>query len=127
MEMTSKQRSKVKALDISFNQNLSFDILISIMGHLPNLSTLTARNNGWKYLPSNLFLYNKKIKNLDISNNQIQCVRNVFKNLKLKKMAWAENPILVNHVGAKKGKKSQLPKYIAKFNKLDRDLCETEV
>lgn len=43
MEMTSKQRSKVKALDISFNQNLSFDILISIMGHLPNLSTLTGK------------------------------------------------------------------------------------
>lgn len=123
MQLSNKERSKVKSLDVSNNPDLSFPVLMSIMGHLENLSSLVARHNGWKIIPSNLFNLNRKVKSLDITDNDVQCLRNVFKHLKMKKMAFAHNPKLQDLVGAKKGKKSKLVKYIEEFNKMPRDWC----
>jgi len=124
MDMSLKERAKIKAIDVTNNPGLSFEVLMSIIGHLPSLSSLTARHNGWTIIPSNLFANNPKIKNVDISDNEVQCIRNVFKNLKMKKMTFEHNAMLQEAAGgARKGKKSKLAKYIEAWNDLPRDLC----
>ena len=127
MNMPLKDRSKVKSLDISKNPNLPFQNIMAIIGHFPNLSSLTARYNGWKIIPSNFFENNRKVKSLDISSNDIQCLRGVFKNMKMKKMSFGDNEKLQAAVGAKKGKKSKLLKYLETFAKMPKEWCETNL
>ena len=125
MKLTPKERSKIKNLDISKNPNLSIVTLMGIIGHLDNLSSISMRFNGYTQLPANIFENNRKIKSLDVTGNDLICVRGAFKNLKMKKMSFADNDVLIKAAGgAKKGKKSKLTKYIEKWQKLPRENCE---
>ena len=128
MKLTPKERSKIKNLDISKNPNLSIVTVMGIIGHLENLSSITMRFNGYTQLPANIFENNRKIKSLDVTGNDLICVRGAFKNLKMKKMSFANNDVLMEAAGgAKKGKKSKLTKYIEKWQKLPRENCEDDL
>merc|ERR1712176_71628 len=98
MSMTPKQRKNVKVLDVS--------------------------DGRWTVIPADMFKFNSKLKNLNVSNNKIQCVRGALSGLKMKSMKWAGNELLTEVAGGKtKSKKGKLVKIIKAWNKMDKDLC----
>ena len=124
MSMTPKQRKSVKQLDISGNPALPIETLKSILTYLPSLSSLDVSYGRWTVIPSDMFKFNPKLKNLDISNNKVQCLRGALSGLKMKSMKFAGNDLLVEVAGGKtKSKKGKLVKLINDWSKMDKDLC----
>ena len=124
MSMTPKQRKSVKHLDISGNPALPVDTLKSILTYLPSLTSLDASFGRWTVIPADMFKFNPKLKNLDVSNNKIQCIRGALSGLKMKSMKWAGNELLTEVAnGQTKSKKGKLVKIIIEWNKMDKGLC----
>ena len=50
-------------------------------------------------VPTKLLESLPKLKNIDISDNHLSCVRNVFKGLTIKKLSYSGNPELEEKTG----------------------------
>ena len=100
-ELRTDGRKKITSFDLSYNQNLPTNTIISIFEQLPNLKTLKMRGIGFDHgqVPTKLLESLPKLKNIDISDNHLSCVRNVFKGLTIKKLSYSGNPELEEKTG----------------------------
>ena len=61
---------------------------------------------------------------VDISNNNLRCVKHVFDDMKLKQLRFANNHFLVGEAnGASKAKKKKIASLVNKFNNLPQGGC----
>ena len=125
-ELKKEGRERITTLDLSYNENLELDSVTTILSYLPNLTNLKLKGFGWQHLPPNLFKDNKGLKMLDLSDNDLVCIRGVLTKLtQLKKLIFKNNPDeFISSAGGKtKAKKGNVAKTVDLLNNVPAHRC----
>jgi len=123
MALGQKGRSGITSADLSHNPRLDETTIQQILAYLPNLKSISLAGLGMGQMHPDLFKNNPNLKNINISNNNVVCARNVFSHLKPKKINYGGNPALEKLTNRSKAKKGKALQDIEAFDSIPKDHC----
>jgi len=113
----------ITSADLSYNPRLEEGTIQQILAYLPNLKAVNLAGLGMGQMHPDLFKNNPNLKNINISNNNVVCARNVFTALKPKKINYGGNPALEKLTNRSKAKKGKAVQDIETFDSIPKDHC----
>ena len=90
--------------------------------HFLELTKFQATHNFYESIPAGYFS-GYQLKNIDLSNNRLRCVKDAFDGLKIKKLTFKDNEFLVAAAGTTKAKKKKVSPILNIFDKLPQGGC----